>query len=106
MKNWSCFTRREVIFFFCYLFLYRLLYVHVSRILLNNMCMLLCIGMVTLTRLSPDKAVRQFAIIVVSAGLTWLIPLCDRSGVAAWQDHMALCSSGDCFSAYGAADRE
>lgn len=64
----------QVIFFFCYLFLYRLLYVHVSRILLNNMCMLLCIGMVTLTRLSPDKAVRQFAIIVVSAGLTWLIP--------------------------------
>lgn len=64
----------QVIFFFCYLLLYRLLYVHVSRILLNNMCMLLCIGMIMLTRLSPDKAVRQFAIIVISAGLTWLIP--------------------------------
>lgn len=64
----------QVIFFFCYLLLYRLLYVHVSRILLNNMCMLLCVGMIMLTRLSPDKAVRQFAIIVISAGLTWLIP--------------------------------
>ena len=64
----------QVIFFFCYLLLYRLLYVHVSRILLNNMCMLLCVGMIMLTRLSPDKAVRQCAIIVISAGLTWLIP--------------------------------
>lgn len=64
----------QVAFFACYLFLYRLLYYHVSRILLNNMCMLLCIGMIMLTRLSPDKAVRQFAIIVISAGLTWLIP--------------------------------
>ena len=71
----------QVLFFFCYLVLYRMLYVHISRILLNNMCMLLCIGMIMLTRLSPDKAVRQFAIIVISAGVTWLIPyVIDRSG--------------------------
>ena len=36
--------------------------------------MLLCVGFIMLTRLSLDKAVKQFAIVVISAAVTWLIP--------------------------------
>ena len=54
--------------------LYRLIYRNVSRLLVNNTCMLLCVGFIMLTRLSLDKAVKQFAIVVISAAVTWLIP--------------------------------
>ncbi len=46
--------------------------------LVNNACMLLCVGFIMLTRLSMakglDKALRQFAIVVISAALAWLVP--------------------------------
>lgn len=45
-----------------------------SRLLVNNMCMLLCIGFVILTRLDFDKAIRQFVIVAISALITWIIP--------------------------------
>lgn len=64
----------QLIFFQCYIWLYGLFYRNVSRLLLNNTCMLLCVGMIMLTRLSLDRALRQFAIIVVSALITWIIP--------------------------------
>lgn len=65
----------QVLFFICYVFLYRLLYRNVSRILVNNVCMLLCTGFIILARLNPEKAMRQFAIVAVSAVVTWIIPL-------------------------------
>jgi len=64
----------QVLFFFCYLFLYRLFYRNLSRLLVNNMCMLLSIGFIMLTRLSFDKAVKQFTIVVVAAAVTCIIP--------------------------------
>ena len=68
----------QVVFFLCYIYLYRLLYRNVSRLLVNNACMLLCVGFIMLTRLSMakglDKALRQFAIVVISAVLAWLVP--------------------------------
>lgn len=42
--------------------------------LLNNMCMLLCIGFVMITRLSYDKAVKQFFIVCVASVLALIIP--------------------------------
>lgn len=49
---------------------------------MNNMCILLMIGLMILTRLSFDKAVRQFLIVAVAALITWIIPfVMDR----AWQ---------------------
>jgi hypothetical protein len=36
--------------------------------------MLICTGMIILTRLNSEKAMRQFAIIAVSAVVTWIIP--------------------------------
>jgi len=65
----------QVLFFLGYSFLYRVFYRNVSRLLVNNVCMLICTGMIILTRLNPEKAMRQFAIIVVSAVVTWIIPL-------------------------------
>ncbi len=64
----------QVVFFAAYLGLYGMFYSKCSRILVNNMCMLLSVGFVILSRLSFDKAVRQFVIVAVSALLTWIIP--------------------------------
>lgn len=38
------------------------------------MCTLLATGFIILTRLNPDRAMRQFAIVVVAAVVTWIIP--------------------------------
>ena len=73
MQLWA-FYAAQVVFFLCYIYLYRLIYRNVSRLLVNNTCMLLCVGFIMLTRLSLDKAVKQFAIVVISAAVTWLIP--------------------------------
>lgn len=64
----------QVVFFAAYISLYRLLYRNVSRLLVNNTCMLLCTGFIMLTRLNPDMAVRQFVIVAVSAVAAWIIP--------------------------------
>ena len=68
----------QVVFFLCYIYLYRFLYRNVSRLLVNNTCMLLCVGFIMLSRLSLDKgldkAVRQYVIVVISACLAWAIP--------------------------------
>ena len=64
----------QLIFFLSYMWLYRLFYRNVSRLLVNNASMLLCIGFIILSRLSLDKAIRQFAIVAVSAVITWIIP--------------------------------
>lgn len=64
----------QALFFICYLLLSQFFYKRISRLLLNNICMLLCIGFIILTRLNPEHAMRQFMIVVVSAVVTWLIP--------------------------------
>ena len=70
----------QLLFFFLYMGLYRLFYRNLSRLLLNNACMLLSTSFIILTRISMDRAVRQFAI--VAAAVTMIIPfIMDR----AWQ---------------------
>lgn len=64
----------QVVFFSCYLFIYRLFYRNVSRLLVNNMCLLLSIGLIMLTRLSFERAMKQFVIIAAAALATWVIP--------------------------------
>nr|WP_314459977.1 FtsW/RodA/SpoVE family cell cycle protein [uncultured Clostridium sp.] len=64
----------QVLFFLGYLFLYRLFYRNLSRLLVNNMCMLLSVGFIMLTRLSFDKALKQFVIVAVAAAVTCIIP--------------------------------
>ncbi|MBE5971430.1 MAG: FtsW/RodA/SpoVE family cell cycle protein [Lachnoclostridium sp.] len=64
----------QVLFFVCYLLLSKFFYRKISRLLLNNICMLLATGFIILTRLNPERAMRQFLIVVVSAVVTWIIP--------------------------------
>lgn len=72
----------QVLFLFGYVNLYGLFYYNVSKLLLNNMCMFLSIGFIILTRLSFERAFRQFLIVVAAALLTFAIPfIIDRT----WQ---------------------
>lgn len=54
--------------------LYRIIYPECSRLLINNLCMLLAIGFVILARLDQSKAVKQFIIAAVSLAVTLPIP--------------------------------
>ncbi|MCI5713622.1 MAG: FtsW/RodA/SpoVE family cell cycle protein [Roseburia sp.] len=64
----------QVIFMLSLHFGYKMVYKDINDLLLNNMCMLLMIGFVILTRLNFDKALRQFVIAVVAAAITFAIP--------------------------------
>ncbi len=57
---------------------YQFFYEKASRLVLNNMCMLLVVGFIILTRLSYDKAVKQCTIAAVSALATGIIPFLVR----------------------------
>lgn len=62
------------IFLFGTIALVSLIYENSNRLLLNHMCMLLGIGLCMLSRLSFQKAVRQYIIILVSLIVALLIP--------------------------------
>lgn len=50
------------------------IYDEINRLLLNNMCMLLSIGMCMISRLSFPKAIRQYIIVLVSLIIALFIP--------------------------------
>ena len=54
--------------------LFHMVYPRANRLIINNMCMLLSIGFVILTRLSYEKAVKQFVIVSVSIAMAIIIP--------------------------------
>lgn len=64
----------EVLVFVLVLTFYRIVYPGISGLLLRNMLMLLSIGFIILTRLSFDKAVRQFFITAVALGIGLAVP--------------------------------
>ncbi|MCI8453227.1 MAG: FtsW/RodA/SpoVE family cell cycle protein, partial [Lachnospiraceae bacterium] len=70
----AAFYGAQAAFFVCYIYLYRVFYRNSSRILVNNTCMLLATSFIILTRLNPDRAMRQFLIVAVSAVASWLVP--------------------------------
>ena len=57
----------QFLFFLLYQVFYRMFYRNLSRLLLNNTCMLLCVSFIMLSRISFDRAVRQFVIAAVAA---------------------------------------
>ncbi len=79
-----CFETGEMSYLFFYAFqqivlfativLFQMIYPKADRLVINNMCMLLSISFVILTRLSYDKAVKQFIIVAVSITVGMLIP--------------------------------
>lgn len=56
----------------------RIIYPKANRLVLNNMCLLLAIGFIMLTRLSYDKAVRQFQIAAVALAVALIVPVLIR----------------------------
>ena len=64
----------QLLFFVCYPVLMRRCYPQLSRSLFHNMCMLLAIGFLMLARLNMEMALRQFAIVLLGAAVTWPVP--------------------------------
>lgn len=64
----------EFIFFFMVIVLYSVIYPRASRLLVNNMCMLMAIGFIMLARLNYDKCVKQFLIGVAGMIITFIVP--------------------------------
>ena len=64
----------QQILLFATIALFRAIYKDANRLLINNMCMLLSIGFLILTRLDFDKALKQFKIVALSLVLCMFIP--------------------------------
>lgn len=68
----------QVVLFGATILLYTLIYPKVSRLVINNMCMLLCIGMIMLTRLDYSSAVKQFMIASGAIAISLAVPVIIR----------------------------
>ena len=64
----------QQILLFATIVLFRMIYPKGNRLIINNMCMLLSIGFVILSRLSFERAIKQFFIVTVSIITGMLIP--------------------------------
>ncbi len=72
----------EYLFFYAFLqialfstiVLYQMIYPKCNRLLVNNMCLLLSIGFIMLTRLDYEKAMKQFFIVVIALTAALIIP--------------------------------
>ena len=60
------FYAAQAVYLAVVLILYTKLYPKASRLLINNMCMLITVGFIMITRLSYDQSVKQFQIIAAS----------------------------------------
>lgn len=58
--------------------LYRIFYKNASILLINNMCMLLSVGFIMLTRLDMDQASRQLLIVAAGSGVALVVPVMIR----------------------------
>ena len=72
----------EVIYLAATLILFKNLYPKASKLLINNMCMLLTVGFIMVTRLSADhsynQVIKQFKIVIVGTVLALIIPVIIR----------------------------
>ena len=68
----------QVIYLAAALIFFRNLYPKASKLLINNMCMLLTIGFIMVTRLSYEQALKQFKIAVLGTILALIIPIIIR----------------------------
>ena len=57
------------------LVLFRNLYPRASKLLVNNMCMLITIGFIMLTRISYDQSMKQFKILAIATVAALIIPI-------------------------------
>ncbi len=64
----------QIVIFASVLMLFYVIYPEGNRLLINNSCLLLMIGLIVITRLSYDRAVKQFFIITASFIIGFFIP--------------------------------
>lgn len=68
----------QAIMLFALMTLYTLIYPTVSRLIVNNMCMLICIGWIMITRLSYASAVKQFIFVILGSVFSLIVPVIIR----------------------------
>ena len=65
----------QAIYLGAVLVLLRNLYPRASKLLVNNMCMLITIGFIMLTRISYDQSMKQFKILAIATVAALIIPI-------------------------------
>lgn len=65
----------ELVYFIVVYMVYGIFYKNASRLLVNNMCMLLVMGFIMITRLNYNKGVKQFVICAAATVVTFFIPV-------------------------------
>ena len=68
----------QVVYFIAVIVLYRIIYPNVSSLIVNNMCMLISIGLIMITRLEFADAVKQFIYAIVGAVIGLVVPVIIR----------------------------
>lgn len=64
----------QALFLLLVTILWKMFYRDINNTLLSNMCMLLMIGLVILTRIDQEKSVRQFKIIIIAMLVSMAVP--------------------------------
>ena len=72
--KYAFFFAFQIIIFSSAIALFYILYPDGNRLIMNNCCMLLMIGLIIVTRLSYDKAIKQFFIITFSFIIGFFVP--------------------------------
>lgn len=68
----------QALFLLLVTILWKMFYPNINNILLSNMCMLINIGLIMLTRINMDRSIRQFMIIIASMIVSMLVPVIIR----------------------------
>lgn len=68
----------QALFFVLITILWRLFYKRINVILLSNMCMMINIGLIMLTRIDIEKSYKQFQIIIIAMIVSMLVPVVIR----------------------------
>ena len=82
----------QVVLFLAVILLYTKIYPRVSRLVVHNMCMLMAIGFIMITRLSYSLAVKQFIIVSASVAISLMIPVIIRKvkALSEWKIFYAI----------------
>jgi len=78
LKGWDegliFFYAVQLVLILAFIILYRVIYPKSQPLIINNLCMLLCVSFVMLQRLSSSKCVRQFIIAVAGMVIALIVP--------------------------------
>lgn len=77
-KKLVFFYASQVVLLVAVIVLYNVIYPTVSKLIVNNMCMLISIGLIMITRLSYENAVKQFIFAIMGAIIGLVVPVLIR----------------------------